>query len=718
MAMLGVGATTAGAEYGEVGSPVVETGKINESSQAPHAFGVDPTDNSFYAGDEVRGAEEYRIQKFSSSGTALGEVKFKANENSLLLGSTALEGIAIDPAEKRLYMLVDRKREPEEEGKPVFDPELPAAATLYAFSTEPQAGKLVAATGTKAGGVLAELKPQSETSKVALLDPHGIVVDPTNHDVVIVGQQDESTTKGLENEQLRAAVQRVHSNGSLGARYVDTKNCLDGGEGGEPACEGGRSVGRQPFSPIVSPGGKVFVERRGEIWELPPTTASETRPKRLLPTELKKELGEEQKLFEVPDGEAVAEEAGGTMSFAPEGASGEGKIYLTAEISSTTATTAGVLVLDYAEPGGTAEAKELGWTGGQSESSGAKCILPKLGNEALLVAGAEKEDVFVFDAHEEAGLGGKHPAGVDLFKLGPGGAGCPHASATAPSVKVEEKEISPVPLGKVATLSSEVTDGNAKSVEWKFKDLTTGKEEAPAHEGYQFQTTSLEHKFEEAGEYEITEIVETDDLASPTIEVKQKVKVELEHLAAEFSFPGSITVGKAAKLEAKVNDPHESKPHLKYVWKFGDGTEKSEETTSTEVTVEHAFLTEGAKSVTLKVTDAHGVSGEATHTITVVKEASKEPPKETPKETPKTEEHPSGGVQGSQTSHSAEEEAAAKKKQEEEAAKKKPPTRAQLLAKALKQCKKVKPKSRRAKCLAAAEKKYAPKAKGKKHRKK
>jgi hypothetical protein len=69
----------------------------------------------------------------------------------------------------------------------------------------------------------------------------------------------------------------------------------------------------------------------------------------------------------------------------------------------------------------------------------------------------------------------------------------------------------------------------------------------------------------------------------------------------------------------------------------------------------------------------------------------------------------------------AEAEAAAKKKAEEEQAKKsstKPLTRAQLLGKALKQCKKEKPKSKRSKCEAAAKKKYASKAKGKKGKKK
>jgi len=41
-----------------------------------HAFGVDPTDNSVYVGDEpIKG--EYRIQKFSATGLFLASVSFK-----------------------------------------------------------------------------------------------------------------------------------------------------------------------------------------------------------------------------------------------------------------------------------------------------------------------------------------------------------------------------------------------------------------------------------------------------------------------------------------------------------------------------------------------------------------------------------------------------------------------------------------------------------------
>jgi hypothetical protein len=653
LTVLGAFAGTANAEYGELSPSIPEAGKVETSSLKPHVFGVEPNGQSYYTGDEVTRTESgkevhyYRIQKFSWSGQALAEATIKVNERSEVLEKTALEGIAIDQAEKRLYVLVDRERESEEQvGAPTFDPEVPAAGDLYAFSTEVKNSehKLEQVENVS-------LKPQSEEATIPLLDPHGIAVDPANNDVVIVGQQDEQTVKG-EEPVLRAALQVVAPNGSLPARYIDTSNCLDGGEDAgetEPACVEGSSHETQPFSPIVA-AGKVYVERRGEIWELPAgkelsPKRFETAPKRLLPTEANPEFGPEQTRIEFPgSSETLAEEVGGSMSFVPEGGQGEGRIDLTGAIASN----AGVLAVGYSEHGGAPEAKELGWTGGQPTSA-AKCSIVN-GSLALMVGGGEKEDVFVFDAHEALG---KNTAGVDVFEFGPGGSGCPHVEANEPSVKVrnnqdQEVEIIPVPLGETATLSSEMVEGNAKSVAWTFKNLTTGKEETKDGEeeqeagSYQFKVTSLKHTFQEVGEYEIKEVIATDDLATPTLEETRKVSVAATPIGVEFSYPATITAGKATKFEAIVNDPHEpGSPKLKYTWTFGS-EEKPGETDATEFSEVHTFPVEAAQeSVTLKVTDAHGVVGEKTHLISVGKaeEQKKEEHKEEHKEEPPKEEH-------------------------------------------------------------------------------
>jgi hypothetical protein len=90
----------------------------------------------------------------------------------------------------------------------------------------------------------------------------------------------------------------------------------------------------------------------------------------------------------------------------------------------------------------------------------------------------------------------------------------------------------------------------------------------------------------------------------------------------------------------------------------------------------------------------------------------------TSREAEATKKHQEEAAAATATKKRQEEEtaAAAAKKQEEEKSKSKPPTRAQLLAKALKQCKK-QPK-KRAKCEVAARKKYGSSAKSKKGKKK
>jgi PKD repeat protein len=658
--MVTTGAGVARAEFGELsGGPVDLTGKVAESKIKPHAFGVDPTDDSFYVADEVTKIENsnelhfYRIQKFSSTGEQLAEIQIKVHPNSELLGAEALEGIAVDPARKRIYLLANVQREEEEE-TPLFDPLTAAAEYLYAFSTEVKNSehKLEPASGTEAEGLLLKLKGESKTARIAFLEPHGLTVDPTNGEVVIAGQMDLQT-EASSGPELRAAVQRVQPEGAhgagatLGPRYVDVENCLDGANtSAEPACgeEG------QPFSPIVVPGlkgateGKVYVERGGEIWAIPAEKKNEfdkttikqfeTSPKRLVPSEAGEELGPEQKVVEFPSNrEPGAKFQGGSMSFVPGSAEGEGKIYLSAGVLTSTQpkapSNAAVLVLAYSEHGGKPEARELGWTGGQAESSGEHCTLLSLGNTSLPLAGA-KEDVFVFDPHESAG--GKGSNGVAVFGFGPGGSGCPHAEVTVPSVKAknsqgQEVEVSPVPLEEPVTLSSTVNGGNAESVQWKFKNLQTGEEEPVEEVGYEFGTTTLTHKFAHAGKYEVREIVETDDLADQAVEVKREIEVSATPLAVEFSHPATATVGKPVRFEATVNDPHETgTPHLKYVWTFGDGQEKAGETTSGSFAEEHTYSAEGTPSVTLKVTDAHGVSGEATETLSVSGESSPPPP--------------------------------------------------------------------------------------------
>jgi len=547
--LLGVLAATARAgEYGGLGGlavfkPGKNGGHLEVNPRGNRAFGVAPDGSSYIAEEiEIAGKPYFRIQKLGSKGEYLAEARVK------LAGKPyQLEGVAIDAEGQRLYVLVVGERKTEEE-QPVFDPEAPVAAELYAFSTQVDAaGELEPAAGTTAGLLAGEkaLGSLSEEAGVPLLHPHGIAVDPTTHDVLILGQQDISTKKGLGEADLRAAVQRVHSNGSLGPRYIDGENCLDEGAviAAEPACAEGFG---QPSSPFVSPGGRLYGERPsergpGELWEIPATEGAaeafepgshpkvyEAKPKRLFTIGRGQGIEGQESIVE-----PVSEEegAGGALAFVPTG-SGEGKLYLDAEITAEEgegrrSQSRGAVVLGYSESGATPSAKELGWTAGQNATGeDTKCILPP-GTSQILLGADGSGRLLLFDV-TTAVLAEHKPATVSVLQFGAGGEECGHARATPPSVSVLGETVTKLPKGKTASLSLNVFAADALSVEWRFKD--NGKEEAgepPVVEAYPFptQVPTSTHEFKHGGNYEVVAVVEPDDFG-PKIEVHSNVTVE------------------------------------------------------------------------------------------------------------------------------------------------------------------------------------------------
>src|ERR1700759_498256 len=173
--LLGAGAGSAHAQgYGELGTPF-RGSKTNEfhilTGALVHAFGVDPADNSVYVGDEPKKENEFRIQKFSSSGTFIASVSLKLKANEHIEG---LEGIAVEPETKRFYALAVYEREEES----AVDSDEFSAGEVYAFKTEPNGTTLVPAEGANAEGVLTSattLNAQSEVTgnpkASALLEP-------------------------------------------------------------------------------------------------------------------------------------------------------------------------------------------------------------------------------------------------------------------------------------------------------------------------------------------------------------------------------------------------------------------------------------------------------------------------------------------------------------------------------------------------------------------
>src|SRR5262249_32446766 len=98
---------TAGASVGQIssfGSVGNGTGQFRE----PALFGVDPVDGSIYTGDVTENRQNYRIEKFTSSGTFVASTtihRFSDFEEKEPKKTISLEGFAIDHAENKFYAL-------------------------------------------------------------------------------------------------------------------------------------------------------------------------------------------------------------------------------------------------------------------------------------------------------------------------------------------------------------------------------------------------------------------------------------------------------------------------------------------------------------------------------------------------------------------------------------------------------------------------------------
>jgi PKD repeat protein len=625
--MAGAVAQPAHASFGEItrfGAKGVAKQQFTERTGTV-AFGVDPVDSSVYVGDEPEKGG-FRVQKLSATGTFIAEARFK------LKGSeerpAGIEGIAVDStsAEGRIYVLAIRERRTQNEAETVADPETPAAGSLYAFQSKPTGEKLEPAAGTKENpvtkqneGLLAQLKGESEKIADVLLEPSGIAVDPITHDVIVAGSEDRGT---LEEPTLRAALQRVSSAGKIGARWVD--------KAPEPFFEEA-----EVSSPVVSTTGKVYVlggehelptgEKVEEVDEIPANFESSESPKPIV----KYNPGPGISLATFPG--LPAPTFGGGLSLDPE----TGSLWIYANIEREEKPEVfkhgrGALEFD---PLG----NEIGWTGGEiwTKSSTAPCAISFEGHPTV-AAGTEGR-VFMFDSNPEA---------PRVVVFGPGGSGCPTASASAPIATINGTPVSSVTPNAEVVFSSKVTQANALKVDWSFGDGTP-----PQTVGTnEYQTPQIAHKFAKSGKFAVTETIHSDNLETPEIKKTIEFTVEPGPPTATFKAPEEVKVGQAAEFDAKNSSDPNGSPIAKYAWDFGDG--KTE--TTTTPTAKHTYAAALSYEVTLRVTDGLSLtSSPATHLVRVVAEAPKEEPKEPPKEERKEEGSSGGATAGTSTSASA-----------------------------------------------------------------
>jgi PKD repeat protein len=628
-----------------------------------HAIGVDTNDNSVFVLDEPKepkGAKRtLRLQKFTESGgkyAVAASVQFAETAPEGEGAEPTVDGLAVDSAAERVYLLtvgVRGKKLTQAAHKPGAG--LLVASTLFAFSTKATGSKLEPASGTKAGGVVIspeELGEQSVTPGQALLEPRGITVDPETGEVIVLAHIDNGS--GAEDVLSSAndhyVLQRVQSSGTLGDRYTDGADVLKPKE-----VEEGESFIPSPHSPIVvSAGGKEHVYVGfGGIAEVPYDFTSKTAPKRLAasknPPSESIEAGitasqEGGRLTAAPDGTVYGANDSGIVNQEP-GSEGQGR--------------AGIVALSGAD------GSLIGWTGGQqmrepepkqkcvispltltlspriAAGSGGKVfalapefLLRKIEGEPLIEEIENPPGSGEFEITETPTF---EPLPAPFFggivEFGPGGTGCPPASASVPVAKVNNIEVKgeeSVKTGSEVTFSSQLKQADAIKVEWDFGDGTKATEVKS-----QYQTTSIKHKFEKEGTFTVTERIYSDDLASasqvvykeghlttPTITVTRAIAVGAHPPKALFIAPGEAGVGATVSFENHSSDPNgpEALP-LTYSWNFGDGSPAVSTASAT-----HAYELAGVYTVTLTVTDHLGLKNAYSQAISIVSPAPPPPP--------------------------------------------------------------------------------------------
>jgi PKD repeat protein len=708
--------TTAHAEYGEVqriGSKATGAANGQLTAERTRLLGVDPSkapaSNSIYVLDEpvkFTQAEEpaidpetktceinettekcvmvgvgpltrhFRIQKLAlekEKYAFAGSVLFdeSAPEPEALSSGTfsgGVEGIAVDPELKRIYVLAadNRQRHIGVDAKVTNGTGVLAASTLYAFSTkgEPEGkeGKLMPAAGAGEHGVLTSaLEAQSKMPGKALLQPTGIAVDPKTHDVIVLGHVDES---GSEVDNTAApgdhyALQRIKSDGTLGARYVDKTDFFKHAYIETP--------NRPPDSPIVVSVGagaeRVYVNFQGLV-EVPEDFTSSTAPHTVAPqlippffdhsiagvgTAVGPMPSLSKELAALTGGGSTP---GGVLSAAP-----EGTIYGQAEIRTeepgvNNDRRDGVLAFN-------SDGSERGWTGGQTpllkEGEEVPCAaqpaLEFATEQPLRIAAGDEGKVFVLnpeflkrkeweraeepwtkeeEEEEEVENSGPpqatpSPHYPPIVEFGEGGKGCPRTRATPPEARAAGKQLTEaqsVPLGSPVAFSSELAQGDALKVEWEWES-TEGVKETQIVTTDRWTQTNVTHTFEHEGTFKVKETIHTNDLATPVVTVEAPEKVHVSEAAVvqpvvlgPATAPVSQTVTFSTPAVLGITS---------YKWSFGDGSKA--ETTTPKAT--HAFAAAGTYKVELVVANAKGKQSAAgTRTITIT------PPGEPPVEPP------------------------------------------------------------------------------------
>jgi hypothetical protein len=568
----------AGERFDGAGTGTPKGTKWELEEETTHVFGVDPTENSIFVGDERVQEEEFRLQKYSSAGAFQGKVIIKPKKETLPTGIgnvEDLDGAAVDAVDGRVYVLVTYRRYQAD----TVDPSVEAAGAVYVYSTTPNAShELVPATGTGINqttgllGTTETLKANSETQGQALISPSGIAVNPVTHEVLILGVYDKGSGSI---PSYHVGLARLSESGALETPYIDSNTIF--------------SLNEEPNSPVVSGEGKIFFETENAIDQLP---SSLTSPPNVVFDFEQPELLEEGPFKEEMLAFGDESPSGAALAIVSEGTKTEGRLVVlletVAEIEADGEIGAkpfGVLNLHYHEEGESTQVTELGWTGGGTNpnATGSTCSLGD-GDPAPIVAAAGGEKDLVLAASD-----GESNSDSEVLEFGPGGIGCPTAKAAPGGIEPTQdgKKDEAVNTKTAVVLQAKVIQANVESIEWKFGDGSAAKTTVVTP-GEQTQTAEVEHKFAEGGDLKVEAVIHTDNLDTPVIAVSSTIDVT-ESAPVIVKSPSNKTVveGEAVAFEAEATGATsvqwEESPNDS-TWKAvtGETTDKLQLTTTTK----------------------------------------------------------------------------------------------------------------------------------------
>ena len=247
----------------------------------------------------------------------------------------------------------------------------------------------------------------------------------------------------------------------------------------------------------------------------------------------------------------------------------------------------------------------------------------------------------------------------------------------------------------------EPTAGPNKDGYTEIEKIKPGSEK-----NYLWPKPEAEHEYTKPGTYEARLRV-YGDYGTSVFPVKVIVSGGGSPIAS-FTTPARVTAGTAAVFDAAASTPAPGGPTIEdYHWEFGDGSKPVNTNSRTQ---SHTFAKAGEYEVTLTVRDNEGADSRETveHVVTVEPAAEKheEPSKEEKREEPqKVEESPAAVSTPAPKSEAPAKPPAATIAPH---VKKAPPTKAEKLSAALKACKKLRARGRRASCERQARKRYGP----------